>query len=123
MDELAENRRRTKVVTDALEALPGGPGAVAHLADHLAVIHAEHLAVRTTALNAAATLTAGMSAAEVQTDHDSRSHDPLAPVSNVIALAGEFEAWLARPQPNDEDLDDLCDALDCDANDDGKTTC
>lgn len=100
-------RKKTQEVTDALNALPGGPGAVAHLADHLAAMQAEHLAVRTTALNAAATVTAGMSETEIKDDHDARSHDPLAPVSDVIALAGEFEEWLSRPQADNTDLTEL----------------
>ena len=97
--QMDDTRKVAKKMTDALNATDndGSAGRLADAqVDARAAAHVERLATRTTALMAAANLTAGMSADEVQVDHDSREHDPDNPVTNVIALAGEFETWLQR---------------------------
>lgn len=93
-DDMDEVRRQTTAIIAGLNATGEAGEIAAQLVIATAQQDAARLAVRTTALNAAATLTAGMSEAEAQADHDSREHDPDNPVSNVIALAGEFETWL-----------------------------
>lgn len=97
---MEQTRRAAQSVIDALNS--ADQTGSEQVANALQLLHEEHaadnqLARRTTALRAAAEVTAGMSDAEVQTDHDSRTHDPDRPVANVIALAGEFEDWLSRP--------------------------